>query len=314
MKKISVVIPCYKEEETVAAMHQRLIAVFKNDLQKYDYEIIFVDDCSPDNTWEEIKKVCAADKKTKGIHNVTNFGQHRNVFSSFKYGAGDAVFMLFGDLQDPPEMLVEFVRNWEDGHNVVVGQISKRKDNVFMAFMRRSYYRIIRDSSSAQIANFNGFGLYDKSFVAIFDKIDDMQPFLKGIVAEFGGNIKRIPYEQGASGRGRTSSSFFKSYDFAMAGITSYTKHLMRTVTFIGAIIGMASIIVAIVTLVNKIMNWDKFPFGLPALSIGMFFLGAVQLFFLGILGEYVLSINARSMKRPLVVTDKKLNFDEEPK
>jgi glycosyltransferase involved in cell wall biosynthesis len=312
MKKISAVIPCYNDSNSIMRMQERLTCVFRDRLPQYDYEIIFVDDCSPDDTWTEIKKACATDRRAKGIRNATNFGFVRNVFSSMKYGDGDAVFMLFGDIQDPPEILPEFINFWEEGCNVVIGQKSKTNEGAIITLMRKLYYKIIdKFSSGKQISNFNGFGLYDRSFIDLLDQIEDMQPFIKGIVSEFANKIKIVSYEQAMSER-KSNNNFLKNYDLAMVGITSYTKMLMRFATFSGCVMGILSFILAAVVFIRKLSDWDTYPIGIPSIGVGVFFLGAIQLFFLGILGEYVLSINERSMKRPLVVIGERLNFEDD--
>ncbi len=312
MKKISVVIPCWSEEKSVAMMYQRLTKVFIDKLSNYNYEIIFVDDYSPDNTRVEIEKICDLDKRVKGVFNAKNFGFTRNVFASLKYGDGDAVFMIFGDLQDPPELLPEFVKKWENGNKVVIGQRTHGDENRFMYAMRSLYYKIIGTlSDTKQIQHFNGFGLYDKAFIEVIKELDDPAPYLKGIVAEFAMRQSVVPYEQAASNRGKSGSNFFKNYDVAMLGITSYTKTLMRMATFIGMGLGVVSALFAIFILINKLVHWNTYPIGIPTVIIGIFFIGAVQLFFLGILGEYILSINTRVLKRPLVVIEKMINFSE---
>lgn len=312
MKKISVVIPCYGEEKSVHLMYDRLLTVFKNNLANYDYEIIFVDDCSPDDTWNKIKEVCKSDSKVKGVHNACNFGFTRNVFATLKYGIGDATFMIFGDLQDPPELLPEFVKKWEEGYKTVIGQKNVSDENKIMFFFRSIYYRLIgKLSSTKQIEHFNGYGLYDKSFIETIKQIEDPAPYLKGIVAEFSSDIYVMHYHQQESNRGSSGFNFFKLYDVAMLGITSYTKTLMRIATFIGTIIGILSGLFALFIFINKLINWNSYPIGIPTIICGIFFIGAVQLFFTGILGEYILSINTRSMKRPLVVIGEKVNFDE---
>lgn len=313
MKKISVTIPCWAEEKSVRQMYDRLAAVFREQLPQYDYEIIFVDDCSPDHTQDEIRKLCGEDKRVKGVFNARNFGFTRNVFETLTYGDGDATFMLFGDLQDPPEMLPKFVAEWEAGHKVVVGQKTSSKESPLMYFCRTVYYKIIgKMSDSKQIQHFNGFGLYDRAFIDVMRQIDDPIPYLKGIVSEFGMNLSVIQYEQAASLRGKSGSNFFKNYDVAMLGITSYTKILMRVATFIGAILGIFSVCLAVFVLITKLLNWNAYPYGTASILIGVFFIGAVQLFFVGILGEYILSINTRSMRRPRVVVGEKLNFKSE--
>ena len=199
-KKISVVIPCWSEEKSVRQMYERLIRVFTEQLPRYDYEIIYVDDCSPDNTQVEIRKLCEEDGRVKAVFNARNFGFTRNVFASLLYGSGDATFMLFGDLQDPPELLPQMVERWEQGHKVVVGQKTKSKESRIMYFLRTLYYGIIgKLSDSQQIQHFNGFGLYDKAFIAVMREIDDPSPYLKGLVTEFGMDICIVQYEQAAS-------------------------------------------------------------------------------------------------------------------
>ena len=312
MKTISVTIPCWSEEKSIRQMYDRLMKVFHDQLPQYDYEIIFVDDYSPDNTRNEIRKLCQEDHKVKAVFNARNFGFNRNVFATMQYGSGDATFMLFGDLQDPPEILPQFVKEWEAGHKVVVGQKNKSDESKIMNSKRTIYYDLIgKLSDSKQIQHFNGFGLYDKAFIDVMRQIDDPNPYLKGLVSEFGMNIKIVQYKQAASNRGKSGFNFMKYYDVAMLGITSYTKILMRVATFFGAILGIFSACLAVFVLISKLLTWGAYPYGTAATLIGVFFIGAVQLFFMGILGEYVLSINTRSMRRPLVVIGEKINFDE---
>ena len=294
-------------------MYDRLTKVFREQLPQYDYEIIYADDFSPDHTREEIRKLCAEDKRVKAVFNGKNFGFNRNVFASMLYGTGDATFLLFGDLQDPPELLPEFVAKWEQGYKVIVGQKTRSDESKVMYALRTMYYKLIgRLSDSKQIQHFNGFGLYDKAFIQVMRQIDDPNPYLKGLVSEFGMDMAILPYEQAESLRGKSGFNFLKYYDVAMLGITSYTKILMRIATFAGALLGIVSVALAVYIFISKLINWSSYPFGTAATLIGVFFIGAVQLFFIGILGEYILSINTRSMKRPLVVAGEKLNFEEE--
>ena len=312
MKTISVTIPCWSEEKSVRQMYDRLTKVFREQLPQYDYEIIYVDDYSPDNTRVEIRKLCNEDKRVKAVFNARNFGFTRNVFATLQYGSGDATFMLFGDLQDPPELLPEMVKRWEAGSKVVIGQRSKGNESRLMYAMRSLYYKLIKLLGGAkQVQHFNGFGLYDRTFIDILKQLDDPVPYLKGIVSELAIEESVIPYEQAESMRGHSGANFMKNYDLAMLGITSYTKTLMRAATFVGAALGVFSALFAIFILISKLLRWDNYPYGTATIIIGVFFIGAVQLFFMGILGEYVLSINARSMRRPLVVVGEKLNFDE---
>lgn len=312
MKRISVTIPCWSEEKSVRQMYDRLTKIFREQLSRYDYEIIYVDDFSPDNTRSEIRKLCAKDKRVKAVFNARNFGFNRNVFATMQYGTGDATFLIFGDLQDPPEMLPQFVQLWEQGHKVVVGQKSKSDEPKLMYALRTVYYKVIgKLADSKQIQHFNGFGLYDRDFIDVMRQIEDPNPYLKGLVSEFGMGITVVSYEQAESLRGKSGFNFMKYYDVAMLGITSYTKILMRFATFLGAILGIFSVCLAIFVFISKLLNWYDYPYGTASILIGVFFIGAVQLFFMGILGEYVLSINTRSMRRPLVVVGEKINFEQ---
>lgn len=311
MKKISVVIPCYNEEKSVLLMYERLMKVFVEQLSTYKYEIIYVDDFSTDNTRNEVEKLCLEDKKVKAVFNAKNFGFTRNVFSALKEGNGDAVFLLFGDLQDPPEVLPEFVRSWENGDRVVIGQRVGSKENWLMSFMRSFYYKMIGSlSKTQQIPYFTGFGLYDRMFIEVIKTLDDPVPYLKGIVAEFAMHQSIVPYVQAKSNRGKSGFDFLSNYDVAMLGITSYTKTLMRLATFIGIGVGALCLLFSLYVFINKILYWDSYPVGTASIIIGIFLIGAIQLFFTGILGEYILSINVRTMKRPLVVVERRINFD----
>jgi len=313
MKKISVTIPCWSEEKSVRQMYERLTRIFLEQLPQYDYEIIYVDDYSPDNTRTEIRKLCDEDNHVKAIFNACNFGYTRNVFASLLYGTGDATFLLFGDLQDPPELLPKMVAEWENGHKVVVGQKTKSQESKIMFFFRTIYYDVLgKLSNIKQIQHFNCFGLYDKTFVDVMRQIDDPYPYFKGLVTEYGMDVSIIQYEQAASQRGSSGQNFFKMYDAAMVGITSYTKILMRVATFLGAALGIFSCFLALFVFITKMLSWDSYSYGTAAIIIGVFFIGAVQLFFMGILGEYILSINTRSMRRPLVAVCERLNFDED--
>lgn len=311
MKTISVVIPCYNEEKSVAELYERLKKVFENDLPAYDYEIIYVDDYSKDRTRDEIKKLCDVDSKVKAVFNARNFGFDRNVFQSYSYATGDCAFMLFGDLQDPPELLPELVSKWEEGYQCVVGQRSRSDENPLLYGLRRIYYKVIDTlSDTKQIEMVNGFGLYDRAFLDILKQIDETKPFFKTVLNEYGINLCIVQYEQSVSKRGKSNFNFMKNYDFAMHGLTSSTKLLMRFATFIGVFVGVICMILAIYVFVRKILFWDTYPLGSASIMVGVFFLGAIQLFFIGVLGEYILSINERVTKKPRVVVEQTLNMD----
>lgn len=313
-RTISVVIPSYNEERSVQEMYDRLVTVFTTKLPGYDYEIIFVDDFSTDGTRAEVRRLAGLDRRVKGVFNARNFGFHRNVFSALTYGSGDATFMLFGDLQDPPENLPEFVARWEAGRKVVIGQRRSSDEGFVMTALRKLYYAVIaRFSDTTQIDRFTGYGLYDRAFIGVLEGIDDIQPFFKAVVAEYGLDVDIVPYDQAKSARGKSNFNFLRNYDFAMQGITSSTKLLMRLATFIAGVIGVLCLALAIFVLVNKLVNWDTYPVGDASTTVGIFFLGAVQLFFIGILGEYILSINSRVTGKPRVVVGERVNFTPTP-
>lgn len=316
-KKISVIVPCYNEENSIVLLYEKVKNIFENELSDYDYQITFADDYSKDNTRKIIRDLCAKDKEhVQAVFNAANFGFSRNVFSSLQMADGDAAFLVFGDLQDPPELLPQFIEKWELGDMVVIGQKTGSDENWLMNTMRRLYYTLINMfSDKTQIKHFNGFGLYDKNFISILKQIEDMQPYLKQVIAEYATDYGTVLYNQNISKRGKSNFNLYKNYDFAMEGITSSTKKLMRLSTFCGVLLGIGSAAYAISVIIKKLMYWDSYPFGMASITVGIFFLGAMQLFFIGILGEYMLSINMKTLKRPRVVVGEKINFgDEEEK
>jgi len=310
MKKISVVIPCYNEEENVEAICAAVENEIKKELSNYDYEILFIDNCSTDKTRVLISEICKKNKKVRAILNAKNFGQFNSPYYGMLQSTGDCTVLICADFQDPVDMIPKFVKEWENGYRIVIGIKETSKENKIMYFLRSCYYKTIKKmSDTEQIEHFTGFGLYDKSFIEVLRNLDDPTPFLRGIVAELGFSRKDIPYEQAKRRAGKTHNNFYKLYDAAMLSFTSYTKVGLRLATFGGLFIGFVSFIVAMIYLILKLCNWEMFSAGSAPIVIGMFFLGAIQLFFLGFLGEYILSINARMMKRPLVIEEKRINF-----
>ncbi len=312
MKKISVLVPCYNEEENVIPLSQALVAQFNNVLPSYDYEIVFIDNDSKDSTREKLRGLCDSNKKIKAIFNAKNFGQFNSPYYGIYQTTGDCTILMAADFQDPVEMIPQMVAEWEKGYKIVSAIKTTSKENPIMRFLRTCYYKVIKKMSDVeQIEHFTGFGLYDKSFVAVLRDLDDPTPFLRGIVAELGFKRKEIPYEQPKRRAGKTSNNWYKLYDAAMLSFTSYTKIGMRVATIFGFLTSMVSILIALVYLVLKFIFWDEFALGNAPLLIGMFALGGIQLFFIGLLGEYIMSINTRVMKRPLVIEECRLNFDD---
>ena len=312
-KKISVVIPTYNEEGNVKPLARAIVNVMENELPEYDYEILFIDNHSKDNTRLFLRQLCGDNKKIKAIFNARNFGQIRSPVYGLKQAQGDCVIRMCADFQDPVEMIPKFVREWEKGWKIVIGIKKSSKEKKMMYWIRTLYYKLIRKITDIDhIEHFTGFGLYDKAFVDVVRQLHDPMPYLRGIIAELGFDYKAIPYEQQRRKAGKSKNNFYSLYDYAMIGITSYSKVVMRLATFAGFIIGGLSLVAALVYLVLKLMYWDRFSAGIAPMVIGMFFLGSLQLFFIGFLGEYVLSINTRVLDRPLVVEEERLNFEEE--
>lgn len=313
MKTISIVVPCYNEEENVEAMRNALVEMFGRDLPEYRYEILFIDNDSADRTREILRKLCKADKNVKAIFNAKNFGQFNSPYYAMLQTTGDCTILMAADFQDPVEMVPRYVKEWENGYKIVIGIKKSSQENKIMYWLRSCYYKTIKKLSDVeQIEHFTGFGLYDRKFIQVLRELDDPTPFLRGIVAELGFKRKEIPYEQPKRRAGKTSNNFYKLYDAAMLSFTSYTKVGLRLATIFGSICSAVSMVVALIYLVMKLLYWDRFPAGMAPLLIGMCFLGSVQIFFIGLVGEYVLTINSRMMKRPLVVEEERLNFDTE--
>lgn len=312
MKKISVLIPTYNEEENVVPLSEAILTEVHSNLPAYDYEIIFIDNDSHDTTREKIRSLCEDNEKIKAIFNAKNFGQFNSPYYGLLQTTGDCTILMCADFQDPIEMIHQFVEKWEKGYKIVIGQKTSSKENRFMYFLRSLYYKAIkRFSDVEQIEHFTGFGLYDRDFIEVLRELKDPTPFLRGIVAELGFRRTSIPYEQQKRRAGKTSNNFMRLYDAAMLSVTSYTKIGLRLATFFGFAISVISMVIALIYLILKLLFWNTFVAGTAPILIGMFFLGAIQLIFMGIMGEYILSINQRVMNRPLVIEEERINMEE---
>lgn len=313
MKKISVMIPCYNEEENVEPISKAIIDVFKTQLPNYDYEILFIDNDSQDKTREILRRMCEEDKHIKAIFNAKNFGQFNSPYYGMLQTTGDCTISMVCDFQDPVEMIPKYVAEWEKGYKIVIGIKTSSKENKLLYWFRSLYYKFIKKFSEVdQIEHFTGSGLYDKEFINVLRDLKDPTPFLRGIVAELGYKRKEIEYEQPKRRAGKTSNNFLRLYDAAMLSITSYTKIGLRLCSFIGIIIGGISFIIGLVYLIMKLAHWNQFAVGMAPMLIGVFFLGAIQLFFIGLIGEYIMSINVRVMNRPLVIEEERINFEDD--
>ncbi len=315
MKKISIMIPCYNEEENVVPMSEAVTELFEKELPQYDYEILFIDNASTDNTRPLLREICKRNPKVKVIMNAKNFGQFNSPFHGMLQTTGDCTITMVCDFQDPIELIPKYLKEWENGYKIVIGIKSKSKENPFIYHMRSLYYKFVKKFSDVeQIEHFTGSGLYDKDFLEVLRNLHDPTPFLRGIVAELGYKIKKIEYEQPKRRAGKTHNNFWTLYDAAMLSITSYTKIGLRVATFIGMIVALISLGIGLVYLIMKLIWWDRFSAGMAPMLIGVFFIGSLQLFFIGLIGEYIMNMNKRLMNRPLVVEEERINFEEEPK
>lgn len=310
MKIVTIVVPTYNEEKNIMQIYERVRDIFEEKIPTYQMQILFIDNASSDKTREHIRALCDKDSRVQAIFNATNFGFSKSSFYALSQAEGDCAIMLYADMQDPPEMIPQFVTKWEEGYQIVVGIKSKSKENKIVYALRGLYYKILAAiSETDHIQQFDGFGLYDASFISTLRKIEDPLPYLRGMVAEFGGKRAEVEYVQEKRKAGKTSFNLMRYYDFAMLGITSSTKAIMRMATMLGGIMAVICMIIAIVTIVLKITHWEYYDVGTAAIIIGIFFVGAVQIFFLGFLGEYILNINIRVMKHPIVVEEERINL-----
>lgn len=310
MKKVSILVPCYNEEENVIPLSEAIIKLFEAELDQYDYELVFIDNDSTDNTRMLLRNICAENKNIKAIFNVRNFGQNNSPYYGLLQTTGMCAITIACDFQDPIELIPRYIQEWEKGYKVVVGVKMSSKENIITYKLRGIYYKILKKFSDVElIEHFTGTGLYDREFLEILRSLHDPSPFLRGIIAELGYKVKKVPYEQKKRRAGKTHNNFFTLYDIAMLSFTSYTKIGLRMATFVGLTVAIISAVIGLVYLILKLMYWDRFMAGIIPVAIGIFFLGAVQLFFLGFMGEYILSINQRIMNRPLVVEEERINF-----
>ncbi|MBQ8639991.1 MAG: glycosyltransferase family 2 protein [Lachnospiraceae bacterium] len=309
MKTVSIVVPCFNEEENVIPISEAIIEEMKK-LPQYDYEIIFIDNDSQDRTRELLRGLCAGNPKIRAIFNAKNFGQFNSPYYGLLQANGDCGILMAADFQDPPALIPDFIQGWEEGYKIVAAIKTKSQENRLMYALRGLYYKMLKKMSDVeQIEQFTGYGLYDRAFIEVLKKLDDPTPFLRGIVAELGFRRKDIEFTQPQRRAGKTSNNFFRLFDAAMLSFTSYTKAGLRMATFLGMIGSASFLVVAFVYLIQKLLHWDSFNAGMAPMLIGMCLLGSVQLFFIGLIGEYIMSINNRVKRRPLVVEEERLNF-----
>lgn len=313
MKTITVVVPTYNEQDNIQAVYDRVRAVFEKYLPNYGMQLLFIDNDSQDRTRAQIRELAARDERVQAIFNATNFGFSKSCFYGLSQAEGDCAVLMFADMQDPPEVIPEMVGKWEEGYKIVLGIKSKSRENKLMYLIRGIYYGILKKISETEhISQYDGFGLYDTVFVEQLRKLKDPMPYLRGIVSEIGYRHAEVEYTQELRKAGKSTFSLMKYYDVAMLGITSSSKIVMRMAAFLGMGLGVICMIVALITLILKLCNWAYFNAGTAAIIVGIFFIGAIQLFFLGFLGEYILNINVRTMNHPIVVEEERINLQRE--
>ncbi|HUN53776.1 MAG TPA: glycosyltransferase family 2 protein [Smithella sp.] len=310
MPLISVVTPCFNEEDNVLELFQRVKKIF-DDLPNYAYEHIFIDNASTDKTVTILKNIARDNPQVKIIVNTRNFGQIRSPMHATFQTKGDAVIGIVADFQDPPELIPDFIKKWEEGYKIVIGVKAKTEETFLLSAIRKTYYKIIGKLSDIEmVQNFTGSGLYDREVIEIIKKIDDPYPYFRGLICDIGFERAIILYNQPVRKRGVTKNNFYTLYDLAMLGITNHSKVPLRMATMTGFAAAILSLLFALAYFIYKLIFWKSFSLGIAPLVIGVFFFFAVQLFFIGIIGEYIGSIHTQVLKRPLVIEKERINFD----
>ena len=306
---ISVVTPCFNEEGNVEELYLQIKAVFAG-LPQYDYEQLYIDNNSQDGTPAILRRIAAQDQRVKVILNARNFGHIRSPYHAFLQARGDAVIVMVSDLQDPPPLIVDFLKKWEAGFKIVLGEKTGSAESGIMFAFRKAYYNLVSRLADVKLLkNVTGFGLYDREVIEQFRRLDDAYPYVRGLISELGYEVGRIPYHQPNRKSGLTKNNFYTLYDMAMLGFTSHSKVPLRLATMMGFALSLLSLLTAIAYFIYKLLFWDRFTVGLAPVVIGLFLFSSVQLFFIGIVGEYIGAIHTQVLRRPLVVEKERINF-----
>jgi polyisoprenyl-phosphate glycosyltransferase len=309
---LSIITPCFNEEGNVDELYERVKQAMA-EKPAYDYEHIFIDNASKDGTQDRLRALAARDRRVKVIINMRNFGQTRSPYFALLQARGEAAIGLAADLQDPPELIPQFIEQWESGYKVAMGQKSESHESRIIYALRSAYYGLLRRFAEVDLLDHvTGFGLYDRDVIEQLRDLDDPYPYVRGLISEFGYPVARIPYKQPVRKSGLTKNNFYTLYDLAMLGFTSHSKIPLRLASMLGFLAALLSLIAGIVYLIYKLLFWNEFSVGLAPVIIGLFFFSSVQLIFLGFVGEYVGAIHTQIQRRPLVVVRERINFDDE--
>ncbi|HIU92969.1 MAG TPA: glycosyltransferase family 2 protein [Candidatus Limenecus avicola] len=312
MKKISLISSCYNEEENLDTLYDRVVKAIEPYSNNYEFEYILLDNGSSDNTEGKLRELAQKDKRIKVILNARNFGHIRSPYYGMVQCSGDAIIYLASDLQDPPELIGDFIKKWEDGYKIVLGKKTQSEESFPMFMIRTAYYELISriaDDDTSLVKNCTGFGLFDRCVIDIIKQLDDPYPYIRGLICDIGFEKAFVEYKQPSRRRGISKNNFYSLYDNAMIGIVKHSKVPLRLMTFLGFGLSFLSLGVAVFYFILKLMFWNEFALGLAPIIISLFFLGSVQLFCMGVLGEYIGAIYTRVNKKPVVVEKERINF-----
>ena len=315
MKLVSIVTPCYNEEENVRALYERVRGIFAN-LPQYRYEHLFIDNASQDSTVAQLREIAAADKNVKVIVNTRNFGPYRSPAYGTFQAHGDVIIPLACDLQDPPEVIPAFLAKWEEGFKIVAAIKTRSEGSFIMRVLRKGYYHVVAylSEDNELIKNFTGFGLFDKEVIRLIKSTNDHYPYIRGLITDMGFPIARVEYVRLERKRGHSKNNLYDLYNQAMNGITHHSKIPLRLATFVGFYLALVSIAIGFGYGFYKIVYWDSFTVGIAPIVIGIFFFSGVQLIFLGIIGEYIGAIYGRLFQRWMVIEKERINFGDDPR
>lgn len=308
-KLISIVSPCYNEQDNVLELCRQVQAVLDQH-PDYLFEHIFIDNDSTDNTVEILREIASTNKSIKVIINNRNYGHIASPYHGILSASGDAVILLVSDLQDPPALISAFIKEWENGYKIVVGVKENSDESALLFFVRKSFYNLMNKLSTVKlIKNYTGFGLYDKKVIDHLRSFHEPYPYFRGLVMELGYPVKKITYRQPVRHRGISKNNFYTLYDIAMLGITSHSLIPLRLATMGGFFMALVSMLISIGYLVYKLLYWDRITLGVAPMVVGGFFMFSILLFFIGILGEYIINLQRYAQNRPHVIEKERINF-----